>query len=108
MLLFALALALAQAAPFDTSADYGALARGHCAREWPDDFQMQSYCYRQQHVGMLQFKAISDDLGKTIEKALEQCAEAWTRGGLPDWQMIGHCAVEQGTAYRRINESIYP
>ena len=98
-----LLIALALIQPFDVGADYGAMAREHCAIEWPDDFQMQSYCWHQQNVGMLQFKAVSDDLGKAIEPALERCAEDWTKDGLPDWQMIGHCAVEQGTAYRRVN-----
>lgn len=97
------ALALAQTAPFDVQADYGALAREHCRREWPGDFQMQRYCQHQQNVGMLQFKAVSDDLDKAIEPALERCAEDWTHDRLPDWQMIGYCAIQQGTAYRRIN-----
>lgn len=96
------AIALAQAAPFDVKADYGAMAREHCAREWPDDFQMQAYCFRQQHVGMLQFKTVSDDLGAAIEKALEKCADDWTKDGLPDWQMIGHCAIGQARAFQTL------
>lgn len=96
-----IALALAQA-PFDTSASYIGLAKQHCAREWPDDFQMQQHCLKEQAAGMLQFKAVSDELGKPIEKALEKCTEAWTKDRLPDWQMIGHCAVEQATAYRAL------
>lgn len=98
-----IALALAQAAPFDVKADYGELAAVHCAREWPDDFQMQAYCRHQQNIGMAQFKAVSDDIGKPIEKALEKCTEEWTRDRIPDFQMIGHCAVEQGVAWHRIN-----
>jgi hypothetical protein len=102
-----IALALASA-PFDTKADYVVLAKEHCAREWPDDFQMQNYCLDQQLKGMLQFKAVSDDLGTKIEKALERCTEEWTRDRLPDWQMIGHCAVEQGTAWHRIKNPSLP
>ena len=101
--MFLIALALAQA-PFDVKADYGELARAHCAREWPDDFQMQSYCWREQHGGMLQFKAVSDDFGPRIEKALEGCVEQWTADGLPDWQMIGYCAAEQAKGFVRVNE----
>jgi hypothetical protein len=96
------AFALAQAAPFDTSADYLALAKEHCRREWPADFQMQEHCFGGQVRGMAQFKAVSDDLGKAIEPALETCAEEWTRERLPDWQMIGHCAVTQAEAFRRL------
>ena len=100
-----IALALAQAAPFDVKASYGDLAREHCRREWPEDFRMQEHCLREQRVGMLQFKAVSDDIGGPIEKALERCTEEWTRDELPDWQMIGHCAVTQGVAFHRVQAS---
>lgn len=91
------------AQPFDVKADYIALAKQHCAREWPVDFEMQAYCLKEQTAGMLQFKAVSDDIGKPIEKTLEKCTEDWTKDGLPDWQMIGHCAVNQGAAFRRLD-----
>lgn len=84
-----IALALAQAAPFDTKADYMQLARQYCAKEAA--------------AGMLQFKRVSDELGKPIEKALEQCTEKWTTDRLPNWQMIGYCATSQAEAYRRLN-----
>jgi hypothetical protein len=99
-----IALALAQAAPpFDVHADDGKLAAEHCARAWPVDFQMQAYCRHEQNVGMLQFKAVAEDIGQPIEPALEKCTADWTRDGIPDFQMIGHCAVEQGVAWRRLN-----
>lgn len=85
--------------PFDVKADYMVLARQHCQREWPNDFQMQGYCLKEQAKGMMQFKAVSDSIGKPIEKALENCTEQWTKDRLPDWQMIGHCALEQAAAY---------
>lgn len=97
------AFALAQAAPFDVKGDYGALAREHCRREWPADFEMQAHCLDGQYVGMAQFKAASDDLGRAFEPTLEKCTEEWTRERLPDWQMIGHCAVTQAVAFRRLH-----
>lgn len=98
-----IALLLAQAAPFDTSANFVQLARQHCRLEWPSDFQMQAHCLKEQAAGMVQFKQASDSIGKPIEKALETCTEEWTRDRLPDWQMIGHCAQTQADAYRRLN-----
>lgn len=99
-----IALALAQA-PFDTNADFVALAKEHCRHEWPADFQMQEYCLRGQAAGMLQFKAASDELGKPFESTLEKCTEEWTKDRIPDWQMIGDCAAKQAEAFRRLNSS---
>ena len=98
-----LAFALAQAAPFDTSASYVGLAKQFCAKEWANDFSMQAYCVKQQAKGMLQFKAVSDELGKAIEPALEQCTEEWTKDRLPDFAMIGYCASKQAEAYRSLH-----
>jgi hypothetical protein len=101
----ALALALAQAGPFDTKADYIQLAQQFCAREWSDNFEMQAYCVKQQAAGMLQFKAVSDELGKPIEKALKRCTEEWTKDRLPNFAMIGYCATRQAAAYRSLHPS---
>jgi hypothetical protein len=62
--MFLFALALAQAAPFDTKADYVELARTHCASEWPDNFEMQGYCMKQQATGCWQFKEAATAIGK--------------------------------------------
>lgn len=97
------AIALAQAAPFDTKADYLDLARQFCAKAWSDNFEMQAYCVKQQATGMVEFKDVSDQLGKPIEKALEKCTEQWTKDRLPNWQMIGYCATQQAAAYRTLN-----
>jgi hypothetical protein len=40
---------------------------------------------KQHAAGMLQFKAVSDELGKPIEKALERCTEEWTKDRLPNF-----------------------
>lgn len=106
LLLFA--LGLAQAAPFDTGADYMDLARQQCAKEWPDNFEMQGYCLKQNAEGMLQFKQVSDELGKPIEKALEHCTEEWTKDRLPNWKMIGYCATKQAEAYRSLHQPSSP
>lgn len=100
-----IALALAQSAPFDTKADYIELAKQFCAKDWPDNFEMQGYCLKQQAKGMVQFKSVSDDLGKPIEKALEKCVEEWTKDRLPDFSMIGYCATRQAEAYRSLHPS---
>ncbi len=98
-----LAFILVQLAPFDVKADFVALAKTHCRAEWPDDFQMQGYCLKQQAEGMLKLKAASDSIGKPLEKALEKCTEEWTKERVPDWQMIGHCAETQADAFRKLN-----
>jgi ferredoxin len=98
------ALALAQAAPFDTKADYIGLTKQFCAKDWPDNFEMQAYCLKQQAQGMLQFKAVSDELGKPIEKALEHCTEEWTTDRLPNFAMIGYCATKQAESYRSLRQ----
>ncbi len=98
-----IALALAQSAPFDVKADYVELARQHCSAEWPADFRMQEYCLKQQAEGMIEFKAVSDQYGKAIEKTLETCTEQWTKDRIPDWRMIGYCAKQQAEAYARLN-----
>ena len=103
-----LALALAAQAPFDTKADYIQLARQHCTRAWPDDFQMQGYCLRGQAEGMLKFKQASEETGKPLEKALERCTEEWTSDRLPDWSMIGYCAEKQAQSYRALNPPSLP
>lgn len=99
-----IALALTQA-PFDTKANFVELARVHCRGEWPADFQMQEFCLKGQAKGMVQFKAVSDELGKRIEPTLEKCTEEWTKNRIPDWQMIGFCAKTQADAFRRLNSS---
>ncbi len=101
--MFLIALALAQVAPFDTKADYIALARQHCAGAWANDFEMQEHCMKQQAAGMVKFKAASDSVGKPLEKALEKCTEQWTKNRLPDWDMIGHCAQKQADSYLALN-----
>lgn len=100
-----IALALAQAAPFDVKADYVELARQHCRTEWPNDFRMQEHCLKGQAAGMVQFKAVSDEIGKPLEKALETCTEEWTKDHIPDWRMIGYCATKQADAYRALNSA---
>lgn len=101
--MFLIALALAQAAPFDIKADYGELAKQHCAKEWPADFTMQRHCLQQQVAGMQKVKAVYDDLGDAFNPTLEKCVEEWTKDRIPDWQMIGYCAGQQAEAYRQIN-----
>jgi hypothetical protein len=103
--MFLVALLLAQAAPFDTKADFLDLAKQHCAGEWPNDFSMQNYCLKGQAEGMLRFKAASDTIGKPLEKALEKCTEQWTKARVPDWSMIGYCAKNQADDYLKINAS---
>lgn len=103
-----IALALAQAALFDTRADYVELAKQFCAQDWPDNFEMQAYCLRQQAAGMLQFKAVSDELGKPIEKSLERCTEEWTKNRVPNFAMIGYCATRQAEAYRSLRRPSSP
>ncbi len=101
--MFLIALALAQAAPFDTKADFMGLARQHCAGEWPSDFAMQKHCLKGQAEGMLKFKTASDSVGRPLDKALEKCTEEWTKARVPNWQMIGYCAGKQAEAYRSLN-----
>lgn len=96
-------LALAQAAPFDTKADYIALARQRCAEEWPADFTMQEYCMKGQARGMLTFKQVSEEMGPAFYPTLEKCTEEWTKNRNPDWAMIGYCASRQAEAWRRLN-----
>ncbi|MES2902829.1 MAG: hypothetical protein V4696_01465 [Pseudomonadota bacterium] len=106
--MFVIALLIAQAAPFDTKADYLELAKQHCAGEWPNDFAMQGYCVKGQAEGMLKFKAASASVGKPLEKALEKCTEQWTKNRLPDWAMIGYCANNQAEAYLKLNSPPSP
>ncbi len=103
-----IALALTQAAPFDTKADFVVMARQYCAAEWPNDFAMQSACLKWQAEGMLKFKAANDSGGKPLEKSLEKCTEEWTKNRVPNWQMIGWCAERQVTAYQELNGSVAP
>lgn len=98
-----IALLAAQVAPFDVKADLGVLARIHCQHEWPDNFEMQAYCLKGQRQGMAEFKAASDAFGKPLEKALEKCAEEWTKLRVPNWEMIGYCAKNQAEAYRSLS-----
>jgi hypothetical protein len=100
MLLVALLL---QTAPFDVKADYVELAKQHCRLEWPNDFQMQAHCLKEQAGGMIAFKRIAETSGPPLHKAFEKCTEDWTKNGLPDWQMIAYCANEQATAYQALN-----
>lgn len=98
-----LALALAGSPPFDMKADFVAMAKDHCATDWPADFQMQRQCLKEQAAGMLIFKDVAVRFGKPLEPALEKCAEDWTKDRVPDWQMIGHCAAEQADAFTRLD-----
>lgn len=103
-----IAIALAQAAPFDTKADYVALAREQCRQEWPADFTMQEFCLKAQAKGMLQFKAVAETMGKGFEPTLEKCTEEWTKNRIPDWMMIGFCATSQAGAWQRMNPPSSP
>ena len=80
-----------------------ALMRQHCSAEWPDDFQMQDYCLKQQVEGMAQFKAASESVGRPLDRALERCVSEWTKAGVPNWQMIGYCSKQQAESYRKLH-----
>lgn len=101
-MLLAFLLMAVEPPPFDPKANLGELARRHCRGEWPDDFQMQQYCFEQQVKGMGQFKAVWEAVGKPIERALENCTREWTEAGVPDWQMIGYCAEQQEKGWRAV------
>lgn len=88
--------------PFDVKADPVGLAKQHCARQWPDDFRMQEHCLKLAAQGMVELKAVHDEFGTKLEKALEECVELWTEDRLPDWRMIGYCAKQQADAYERL------
>ncbi len=103
-----IALALAQAAPFDVKGNYIEMAKEHCRREWPDNFSMQSYCLKREAEGMIAFKRVNDELGKPLERALEKCTKEWTKDRLPDWSMIAYCAKRQAEGYREVNSPPSP
>lgn len=55
MFVVALLLSGAQATgPFDPYKSEE-LAKQHCSAKWPDDFEMQEYCVKQQSQGMHDF-----------------------------------------------------
>jgi hypothetical protein len=88
--------------PFDIKQSE-ALNRQFCAGEWPNDFRMQDYCFRQAVEGMSEFADASRAVGRPLDVALEKCVEDWTKAGVPDFRMIGYCAKQQAEAYRLVH-----
>jgi hypothetical protein len=102
--MMAIVLLLVQAT---TAADFGDhltdLARQHCEREWPDNFEMQEYCLGQQRDGINQYIDVRDSMGVRLKAALRRCVDEWAPPGDANFEMVGYCAKQQADAYHRLH-----
>lgn len=65
--------------------------KAHCAREWPNDFAMQSYCIKEQREGFQKVEAARPGLDADMSAALARCESEWA----VEWSMIAYCLGEQ-------------
>lgn len=83
----------ALAAPFDADA-----IKGKCQADWPDDFQMQSFCLDQQKAGHSEVEARRPQLDEELTRALAQCEAAWPL----DWTVTAFCMNQNIAARAKI------
>ena len=81
--------------PSDAAA--AAMIRSHCAKEWPDDYQMRKYCEDQQYEGLRALRA--RQMTGALAKIRSKCASEWP----DDFQMRDYCEKQQLKALRDLN-----
>jgi hypothetical protein len=73
-----------------TDQEASAMIREHCAKEWPDDFQMRKFCEDQQYEGLRALRARSM-IGTPLASIRTKCAIEWP----DDYQMRDFCEKQQ-------------
>lgn len=74
------------------------LIRRHCEREWPDDYNMRSYCVKQQREALAVLKQgrPHDILEEVFLGIRSKCAAEWP----DDYNMRRYCEKQQIDSYR--------
>jgi hypothetical protein len=81
-------------------------ASPHCVSRWPDDFQMQAACERNQREGRADWQRIYRDAPPDLRRALGLCLRRYTDPrGQTDYQMAGACSRNQQDSYRELHGS---
>lgn len=76
------------------------IIRRYCVQQWPDDFQMQSHCRKQQReaLGQLQTLQVEDIPNEVFAEIRRNCASQWPY----DFTMRLYCERRQIEAYREL------
>src|SRR6056297_2930092 len=76
-----------------------ATIRSKCTAEWPGDFEMQSYCQRQQQQAVRELQQLHATNGgipqKAFRTALRSCVQDWPN----DYEMQAYCLRQQIRGY---------
>jgi TIR domain len=74
--------------------------RSYCEQQWPSDYQMQSYCRKQQREALakLQSLQVGDIPIDTFSEIRQSCAAQWP----DDFTMRLYCERQQLEAYREL------
>lgn len=74
--------------------------RQHCEREWPDDYNMRSYCTKQQRQALAILKqGRPDDIPEDVfARIRSKCATEWP----DDYNMRQYCEKQQFDSYREL------
>lgn len=84
----------------DDFSDAEKVIRQHCEREWPDDYNMRSYCTRQQRQALAILKrGRPNDIPEEVFAGIRsKCAAEWP----DDYHMRQYCEKQQCDAYREL------
>ncbi len=76
--------------------------RRHCEREWPDDYNMRSYCTKQQRqaLSILKQGRPNDIPEQVFAEVRSKCAAEWP----DDYNMRQYCEKQQFDAYRELEQ----
>src|ERR1700687_5158791 len=74
--------------------------RRYCEKQWPDDFQMQAYCRKQQREALAELQSLRAEgvPAETFAEIRRGCASQWP----DDFSMRLYCERQQLEAYRQL------
>jgi hypothetical protein len=84
----------------DDFSDADRVIRQHCEREWPDDYNMRSYCTKQQREALTILKeGRPHDIPEEVFTGIRnKCAAEWPE----DYSMRQYCEKQQFDSYREL------
>ena len=88
---------------FGSAQSTGDTIRTKCASDWPTDFEMQSYCQRQQREAVQQLQQLRATSGgipqDAFRTALRGCVQDWPN----DFEMQAYCLRQQIVGYNDVS-----
>ena len=77
--------------------------RTKCASEWPTDFEMQSYCQRQQRQAVKELQQLRATNGGIPQEAFRTVLQGCVRDWPDDFEMQAYCIRQQIQGYADVS-----